>query len=165
MFRSIRLTLVVALTWLFLNSHAVAGSTTATGLASIIGAFNCVTHESSGVVWHFHSVNHLWGAWVRADTTFAPQNGQPANSASTFVGFDRDAKRWNIVSLDIAGSYYTRYSGSAAFNGSRWADGYPADGANAVIRLRGTRQYTFDLVSPGRGGRAETSSTVCTRAL
>lgn len=133
-------------------------------LAAIVGTFNCTTHDSAGAVWHFHSVNKAWGKWVRADTTFPPQHGQPADTASTFVGFDAQTQRWNIVSIDTDGSYYTRYSTSKTFDGSHWLDGYPADGAKALIRVQGRQQYTFELMSPGKKGRIETSDTTCKRA-
>lgn len=145
------------------NSNVSADTAMPPGLDAIVGTFNCVTHESGGSVWHFHSVNRAWGAWVRVETTFAPQNGQPADSASVFVGFDAKAKQWNIISIDIDGSYYTRSSRSQAFGGSRWVDVYPADGSKAVVGLRGKRQYTFDLVTAGKKGRSSSSHTICTR--
>lgn len=154
---------IVAVSACVATSKASAATTTPSGLEAIVGTFNCVTHASDGSVWRFHSVNRAWGAWVRADTTFAPQNGQPADTASTFVGFDASTKQWNIVSVDNDGSYYTRSSTSKSFDGSHWVDGYPADGAKAVIRVRGKQQYTFELVGRGPNGRPATSSTVCTR--
>jgi len=105
----------------------------------------------------------MWGAWLRADTAFAPQNGQPKDVAQTFVGFDSGTKRWNIVSIDADGSYYTRYSGSRAFNGSHWVDGYPADGGSAVIGTPNPRQYTFDFTGRPAKGHQDVSHTVCTR--
>jgi hypothetical protein len=144
------------------NSDISAGAAMPAGLAALLGTFNCVTHTGGGLVWRFHSSNHAWGAWVRADTTFAPQNGQPADTASTFVGFDAATKRWNIVSINADGSYYTRYSTSKAFDGSHWLDGYPADGAAALIRAD-ERQYTFEFTASGKDGHDDTSKTVCTR--
>ncbi|HEX5206620.1 MAG TPA: hypothetical protein VFW10_02355 [Steroidobacteraceae bacterium] len=154
---------IIAASACLANSTVSAATPTPSGLEALVGTFNCVTHASDGTVWRFHSVNRPWGRWVRADTTFAPQNGQPGDTASTFVGFDGNAKQWNIVSIDNDGSYYTRSSRSGSFDGSHWVDGYPADGAKAVIRLRDKRQYTFDLITPGAKGRAATSNTVCTR--
>lgn len=145
------------------NLEVSADTVTPPGLDAIVGTFDCVTHESSGTVWRFHSVNRAWGPWVRVNTTFAPQNGQPADSASVFVGFDAKAKQWNIIAIDIDGSYYTRSSASKAFDGSHWVDVYPADGAKAIVGLRGKRQYTFDLVTAGPKGHAPTSHTLCTR--
>jgi hypothetical protein len=133
------------------------------GVSAIVGTYDCVTHDSSGKTWRFRSVNAAWGAWVRAATTFAPQNGQPKRVGQTFVGFDSDAKRWNVVALDAGGSYYTRLSGSREFDGSRWTDGYPADGGKAVIGTPNSRQYTFDFTGAQTNGRADVSHTVCTR--
>jgi hypothetical protein len=135
---------------------------TSPGLTSIAGTFDCVTRDNTGTVWRFHSVNRHWGSWVRADTTFAPQNGQTADTASTYVGFDASAKQWNIVSLDTGGSYYTRYSKSTAFHGSNWKDGYPSDGATAVIRVSSTG-YTFDYTGAPKSGRSDRSLTTCSR--
>jgi hypothetical protein len=132
-------------------------------VAGIVGSFECVTHGSDGLTWRFRSVNQPWGSWVRADTTFAPQNGRPRDTGSTFVGFDNDAKRWNIIAIDSGGSYYTRYSKSPSFNGSHWIDGYPADGARATIGVTAAG-YTFDLATPPERGRSGWSHTVCARA-
>jgi hypothetical protein len=162
MLRRTLLVAVIVANACFANSDVSANATTPTGLDAIIGTFDCITH-GGGVVWRFHSSNHAWGAWVRADTTFAPQNGQPADRASTFVGFDATTRQWNIISIDADGSYYTRYSKSRSFDGSHWLDGYPADGAKALIRTEGKRRYTFALVSPGRSGRDHTAKTECTR--
>ena len=104
----------------------------------------------------------MWGAWLRADTTFAPQNGQPKDVAQTFVGFDAAAKRWNIVSIDADGSYYTRYSSSRDFNGSHWVDGYPADGGKAVIGVS-PHMYTFDFTGRPTNGKVDISHTACMR--
>lgn len=163
MLRRIIFASIAATSSFLANSATSTDAATLPGLAAIVGTFDCVTHAAGGVVWRFHSINRAWGAWVRVDTTFAPQNGQPADTASTFVGFDTQAKRWNIVSIDRDGTYYTRLSKSKAFDGSQWVDGYPADGAQAVIRVRGNRQYTFALVARRSHGQAQTSTTVCTR--
>lgn len=127
---------------------------------SIVGTFNCLTRAGTAT-FHFHSENHPWGVWVRADTTFPTQGGQPADVSSTFVGYDSDAKQWNIISIDRAGSYYTRMSKSPAFSGSHWTDGYPADGGQAVITVT-PKQYSFDLTTPGTDG-PHISHTVCSR--
>ncbi len=125
----------------------------------LVGTYACVNHESTGTTWRFTSVNEPYGAWLRASSTFAPQNGQPAQTAVTYVGYDPDAKQWNIVSVSNGGSYYTRASASHALDGSRWTDAYPADGAKAIIRTPNATEYTFDLTTP-QGAR---SHVVCTR--
>jgi hypothetical protein len=130
---------------------------------TIIGRYACVTQESNHRTWRFQSVNSAWGAWLRADTTFAPQNGEPADTAATFVAYDSAAKRWNIVSLDVSGSYYTRFSTSRAFNGSRWIDGYPADNGRAVLKIFGSKRYTFDFLAAQESRSGTRSHTICNR--
>lgn len=125
---------------------------------SLVGTYACVNRESTGTVWRFTSINEPYGAWLRASSTFAAQNGQPAQTAVTFVGYDAQAKQWNIVSISNDGSYYTRASTSRVLNGSRWTDAYPADGAKAIITIPSAGTYTFDLTTP-QGVR---SHVVCT---
>lgn len=141
-----------------------APASPASALGKMVGTFNCLTKGSDGRTWHFHSVNQMWSArWMRADTTFAPQNGQPKDTASTYVGYDSLAKRWNIVSVDTAGTYFTRYSFSPTIDRSRWSDGYPPDTTKAVLRVAGTPGYVFDTTTPAAKGPANWSHTVCTR--
>lgn len=126
------------------------------------GAYQCVNRETGGVVWRFASNNTIDGPWLVVHTTFAPQNGQGAQKGVTYVGYDSDAKRWNIVAIQSTGSYYTRSSTSTDINGSRWTDGYPSDGGRAVLRIPSTQKYTFDLVTPQDKGPAVESHVVCT---
>ncbi len=74
---------------------------------------------------------------------FPAENGQRAQMAVTFVGFDPDAKRWNIAVVNDGGSCYTRYGSSPDFNGSRWVDGYPADGGQAITTLGSGKLFRF----------------------
>lgn len=134
----------------------------APGLPSMLGTYQCINHEGA-TVWRFTSSNTIYGSWILVHASFAPQNGQPAQRALTFVGFDPDSKRWNIISIDSGGSYYTRYSASPDVNGSHWVDGDPADGARSVLRIKGPHQYTFDLTLPGERGTSTISHVVCTR--
>jgi hypothetical protein len=138
---------------------AAAAMTPAQQVYQLVGTHACVNHESTGTVWRFTSVNEPFGAWLRASATFAPQNGQAAQTAVTFIGYDSDAKQWNIVSVSHDGSYYTRASTSRDLNGSRWTDAYPADGAKAIIRIPSATVYTFDLTTP----QGAHSHVVCTR--
>lgn len=138
---------------------AATAATQSQEVYGLIGTYSCINHESTGTVWRFTSVNEPYGAWMRASSTFAAQNGQPAQTAVTFVGYDAQAKQWNIVSVSDNGTYYTRASTSRELNGSRWTDAYPADGAKAIIRMPSATEYTFDLTTP-QGVR---SNVVCTR--
>jgi hypothetical protein len=138
---------------------AVAAMPPAQQARQLVGTYACINHESSGTVWRFTTVNEPFGAWLRASSNFAPQNGQPAQTAVTYVGYDPGSKQWNIVSVSNGGSYYTRASTSRDLNGSRWTDAYPADGAKAIIRIPSPTEYTFDLTTPQGAG----SHVVCTR--
>jgi hypothetical protein len=130
---------------------------------TMTGSYNCVTHDGHQT-WRFHSANTAWGEWLHVVATFAPQNGAPADDARVYVGFDRDAKQWNIISIDGSGSYYTRRSSSPNLNNSQWIDAYPADGARATLTISSLRQYTFDLTTPHGTKPSTLSHTVCTRA-
>jgi hypothetical protein len=103
MFRHFRLvslaTLVTIFELLAVPTPVLVSAAAQPGLASIIGTFNCITHENTGTIWRFHSVNLAWGDWVRADTTFAPQNGKPADTASTYVGFDAASRLHEIQQI------------------------------------------------------------------
>lgn len=148
------------LTWL---SPAAAAHAPVQDLAPIIGTFRCSGRDAGGALWQFRSVNRPWGTQVRADTVFAPQHGQPADYASTYIGFDASTRHWNIVSVDQDGTYFTRYSSSRHFNGARWTDRYPADGATAVVYANQSG-YTFELTSRDKNGRSFTGKTVCRRS-
>lgn len=131
-------------------------------LKGIVGTYNCVTRQAGQPIVRFTSRNTAWGAWVRADTVFPRQQATPeGNIASTFVGFDESAKRWNIVAIDKDGSYYTRLSTSRTFNASRWIDGFPADGGTAIINVVNGSRYTFDFTP--KGDPKGISHTICTR--
>ncbi len=135
---------------------------TQVAIPDLLGTFSCTQHDRSGTTWHFRSINQPFGSFVRADTVFAPQNGQPADYASTYVGYEAGAKHWNIVSVDQDGTYFTRYSSSRDFNGAQWTDRYPADGSSAVVLLD-KRGYKFKLTGHDKSGRTFTSNTVCVR--
>jgi hypothetical protein len=147
--------------WAALMDSLAHASTSA--VAELVGQYQCIVHDSAHKVWHFQSRNSLWGTWLRAEIYYPPQNGSAADVTHTFVGFDDTTRRWNIVALDRAGSYYTRYSHSAKLDGSRWVDGYPADGGRAVLRILPSSGYTFDLTIASSKSTAY-SHVKCTRA-
>jgi hypothetical protein len=125
---------------------------------SLIGTYSCVTRSTDHTTWRFTTVNAPFGAWLRLYATFAPQNGAPAQTNFTYLGYDQTSKRWNIVSMRSSGSYYTRFSTSRELNGSRWVDGYPADGGTAVITIPSPSQYLFAFTTA-----EDRSLTTCTR--
>jgi hypothetical protein len=129
----------------------------------LTGTYACRDTGNQGPDWHFTSENISFGQWVRAKTSFPPQNGTGANISQAFVGYDRGAKRWNIVVINDDGSYYTRYSTSPQLNGSQWKDLNPADGGTAVITLPNSKQYVFDFHGAPKGGKIEHDRVVCTK--
>lgn len=146
-----------------------AGATPASSSAGqavhlLVGTYNCVNRQSTGQKWRFTSVNDVFGAWLRVHVTYPPQNGTTGDVATTFVGYDPGEKRWNIVGVDADGSYFTRSSHSAAFNGSQWQDEHPQDGGRAVVRTFGSSRYTFALTMPSAKGAPIESHVTCTHA-
>jgi hypothetical protein len=142
---------------------APASSTAELPVHSLVGTYQCVDRESTGREWKFTSVNDAFGAWLRVHATYAPQNGAAGDAKTVFLGYDGSNKRWNIIGVDVGGSYYTRSSRSAALDGSQWNDDYPPDGGQAVIRTFGSARYTFDFTLPAAKGSSVKSRVVCTR--
>lgn len=130
----------------------------------IVGTYDCIVSSGGRRIDRFQSVNTAWRTWLQVTTTSASTAGKPPDVAHVFVGFDPEAKRWNIVGVDSSGSYWTRHSTSKAFDGSRWIDDYPADGGTAVVRvLKSGAEYTFDLSLPKGNGASDSSRVVCMR--
>lgn len=126
----------------------------------MVGTFQCVNHVSGGTVIRFTATNTIYGPWLRVSTVFHTQSPE---TALTFLGYDSGSKRWNIVSVNSAGSYFTRNSTSVDVNGSHWVDADPKDGGRAVLSFS-PQQWTFDLVVPGAGTSSVHSHVICTRA-
>lgn len=122
-----------------------------------------MAHDGSHGTSRFRSANSEWGAWLRADTSSAAQNGLPAGRGITFVDFDPTTKRWNWVSIDAAGTYETRYSTSPRFSGSLWNNGYPAGTGTIVITVVNAKRYVADFTEPGARGGTDRSRAICTR--
>jgi len=162
-----RLLIVVSAGMLWVSCEAGASappSRAGQAVRSLVGTYRCVDHDSTGQTWKFTSINDMFGAWLRVHAVHPPQNGAAADTATVFVGYDNSDRRWNIVSVDADGSYYTRSSRSGAFDGSRWQDDYPRDGGRAVVRTFGSSRYSFDFTLPTTKGAAVESHVVCTRA-
>ena len=150
-----------------LLAAALIASTTATAPPqsshALVGTYTCRENDSPGPKWHFTSVNTPFGGWVRARASAPAQNGQPAGVSDAFVGYDRNAKRWNIVVVNDDGSYYTRESSSSALDGSQWKDRDPADGGQAEITLPNPNQYVFDFRQTQKDGKIMHQRVVCTK--
>lgn len=150
--------------WLTCGAGVSAAPATAEqAVHSLVGTYQCVNRQSSGQIWKFTSVNDAFGAWLHVHATYPRQQGLAADTATVFIGYDIGSKRWNIVSVNADGSYYTRSSSSAVLDGSQWKDDYPGDGGRAVLRTFGAARYTFDFTLPVAKGPATTAHVVCTR--
>jgi hypothetical protein len=161
-----RLVVVVSSGILWATCGAIASAASPTpgqAVQLLAGTYQCVDRESTGRTWKFTSVNDTFGTWLRVHATYPPQNGSAADKKTVFVGYDSSDKRWNIVGVDVDGSYYTRSSRSSTFDGSRWTDDYPGDGGKAVVRTFGSARYTFDFTLPTAKGSSVESHVVCTR--
>jgi hypothetical protein len=137
---------------------AATAATTEQQAHGLAGTFACVTRDTNRTVWRFTTLNEPFGAWLRLRASFPPQNGLPARSAYTYLGYDAGGNRWNIVSLSSAGTYYTRYSTSRSLNGSHWIDDHPADGGTALLEVPTSSEYIFNFSSP-----RDSSITTCAR--
>jgi hypothetical protein len=126
---------------------------------SLRGNYGCITRYADGRSYRFQTHNAMFGKWLRLDATFPAQGGLTAFTAVTFLGFDRAANRWDIVSVNPQ-SYYTRTSVSSQLADSRWNDEDPADGGRARLHIYGNQHYRFDLDVP-MGKQNVTSSTDC----
>lgn len=133
-------------------------------LHAIVGTYHCVDNDGTGHTTMYTSVNEVYGPWVHLVVTTPAQGGAAGDTNNAFVGYDRTAKRWDIVGADNQGYYYTRSSHSAHFNGSRWHNDYPADGGIAIIRTFGSKRYTFDLTTPNGKGASVREHAVCIRS-
>jgi hypothetical protein len=146
------------------STSALAVATHKQNARAVIGTYNCSGYDGH-YKWHFRSHNSAWGSyWVHVQTFYPPQHGAPADIGQTFIGFDRWAKRWNIVALDYAGTYYTRHSDSQQLNGSVWKDDYPSDARTAVVRVLSTTAYTFDLLPSSKNHATSLFHVLCLRA-
>jgi hypothetical protein len=148
-----------------LGAYTVASAAPSANEAlNIVGEYNCVTRDSSGLTSTFHSSNTASAPWLRAQTSAPAAKGSPAYSGLVFVAFDAKAKRGSIIGVDSSGTYWTRHSTSPHFDDSQWIDVDPADGTRATIKVRNSGgEYTFTSQAPKPGGGVSRASTVCTR--
>jgi hypothetical protein len=152
---------------LLLSPTALTGATPPSAIAlgpqSLVGEYDCIVTSGKTQVDRFKSINTTWHSWLYV-TTIDELPGNARDVSRVFVGFDPNARRWSIVGVDQAGTYWTRRSASKYFDGSRWVDNHPADGATSLVRVLGSgAQYTFDQDVPQSDGRADHSHVLCTR--
>lgn len=126
---------------------------------ALVGRWTCVTHDSKHRTWRETDTDSMFGSWVRVDSTYPAQNGQRAGTGVGFLGYDAKHHRWIVGSFDTSGDYGISYSNSHAFNGSHWANGYPATGGSTTVMMPNAHEFTVNTTAGSMGS----SHQVCTR--
>lgn len=130
---------------------------------ALVGTWSCITHDSSHKTWHETDVYSMWGAWLRDDTRFPAQNGEPGGTGISFTRYDSHAGKWVITGADTGGTLFTATSSNHAFDGSRWVDVYPADNGWANLHMPSSHEVVIDSGTPDGHGHTMTDHDVCTR--
>jgi hypothetical protein len=160
--RVIAATALAGLAFAAVAGIAPAAMSQQSSLQSLLGSWTCVAHSSDGKTYHETDVNTMYGKWLKSDSKYPAQNGDPAGTGQSFIGYDSMSKRWVIAGVDTAGEYFVNYSNSANMDGSTWHDGYPNMHGSAIVHMTST-QYVVDTKGPGAGGKTVTSHEVCTK--
>ena len=149
---------------LFAIAPTVAGAASPqqATINGFVGTWNCITHSSENKTYHETDVDTMYGNWLRVDATYPAQNGAPAGTGVTFLGYDSKHGMWVVTGVGTDGSYFMSTSKSAAFNGSKWMDQYPNDRGTAVLHMTRSTQYSMDMTSP-MGRKPVTQHAVCTK--
>lgn len=132
-------------------------------LRSFVGSWTCLTHSSDNMTFHESDVDTMYGNWLKVDSEYPAQNGQPAGTGVTFFGYDPKNKRWIVTGVGNEGSYFTAYSNSPNYDGAKWIDAYPNDHGTAIVHVTSNNRYTLDTTAPGAAGKTMTQHAVCTR--
>jgi hypothetical protein len=162
MIRSLRYALL-ALALVPISAVAAMGSSQQSTVQSFVGTWNCVGHTSDGKTYHDTDTDTMFGNWLKIDTDYPAQNGQPAAKGMGVFGYDAKQGRWYVASVDTTGSYSSAYSTSKNLGGSKWHDGYPNNGGSATVSMS-KNQYVVDSKGPDMHGNTVSSHEVCTRA-
>jgi hypothetical protein len=162
MIRSFRHALA-ALALVPISAAAAMGSSQQATVQSFVGTWNCVTHTSENKIYRETDTDTMFGNWLRIDTDYPAQNGQPGAKGVGFFGYDAKQGRWYVASVDTMGGYSSAYSTSKSLGGSKWHDGYPNNNGSATVSMS-KNQYTVDNKGAGMHGNVVTSHEVCTRA-
>lgn len=146
-----------------LAGASAAPSTQLTTLQGLVGTWTCVT-QVGGTMYHETDVDGMYGKWLKIESSYPAQGGQPPTTGTTFFGYDSKHARWVVTGLGEDGSYFTAISTSPKYDGSTWTDVFPADHGTAVIHMPSNARYTLDAKVPGDQGKMETTHAVCTRS-
>jgi hypothetical protein len=140
---------------------AAASSAQQATVKGFVGTWTCVTHSSDSKTYRETDVDTMFGDWVRVESTYPAQNGGPAGSGVTFLGYDSKHARWIVTGVGTDGSYFTSVSMSPAFDGSKWTDQYPNDHGTAVLHMTKATEYTMDTQMPNPQGKMMTQHAIC----
>jgi hypothetical protein len=146
-----------------LPSLAIAASPQQATVRSLVGTWSCITHGSDKKTYRETDTDAMFGNWLRIDSAYPAQNGQPAGTGVTFFGYDAKNKRWVVTGVGTDGSYFMASSTSPAFDGAKFSDQYPNDHGTAVLHMSSSAQYSMDTQGPGSNGKMMTQHVVCTR--
>ncbi|MBV9056646.1 MAG: hypothetical protein JO078_03150 [Candidatus Eremiobacteraeota bacterium] len=142
---------------------AAASSPQQTTIRGFVGSWTCVTHSSDNKTYRETDTDTMYGDWLRVNSSYPAQNGAPASTGTTFLGYDSKKKQWVATGVGTDGSYFTAVSTSPQFNDSHWSDQYPADHGTAVLRMTQSTQYSMDTQTPNGKGKMMTDHEVCVR--
>jgi hypothetical protein len=129
----------------------------------LVGTWNCITHTSDHKTYRGTDVDTMYGRWLKIESAYPAQNGEPAGTAQIFFGYDSKHNRWIVGGVDTGGNYFMNYSNSTNFDGSQWHDGFPNQHGSAVVSLTPYTRYTVDSKGPNEQGKMVTSHEVCTK--
>jgi hypothetical protein len=129
----------------------------------LVGSWSCVSHTSDNKTYRGSDVDTMYGKWLKINSTFPAQNGEPAGTEQAFFGYDSKHGRWIVTGVGTGGDYFMNYSNSSNFDGSQWYDGFPNNHGSAVAHLTAYTRYTVDSKGPNAQGKIVTEHEVCTR--
>jgi hypothetical protein len=140
-----------------------AASPQQTTLQSFVGTWKCVTHGSDNKSFNETDTDTMFGDWLKIESSYAAQAGQPAASGVSYAGYDAKRHHWIVTGVGTDNSYFTAISSSPTWDGAKWTDAYPADHGTAVTHGPSGGKYTLVSSGPGPTGKMMTYTSVCTK--
>jgi hypothetical protein len=153
----------VAILALLVIPAVTSASSQQAAVQDLAGTWTCVTHSSDGKTYQATVVDTMYGKWLKVDSTYPAENGEPAGTGQAYFGYDPKHSRWIFNGVNTSGEYFTNYSSSTNLDGSQWHDGYPNMGGSAVVHLTSHTKYTVDSKGPNERGKMITEHEVCTK--
>ncbi|MGA8533978.1 MAG: hypothetical protein WB615_07720 [Candidatus Tumulicola sp.] len=132
-------------------------------LQSFVGTWTCITHGNDNKTYRETDVDSMYGNWLKIESDYPAQNGAPAGTATTFVGYDGKHGHWIATGVGTDDSYFTSYSKWPKFDGSKWYDAYPNDHGTATFQMPTSTSYTMQSVTPNAKGVMSSSHSICTK--